>query len=130
MTEIIIKAYDVADEIIKDSKYSEIKRLNKLIDQLYPNEIEAFEAAKVKYDDVMTTGGKYHPDFKSVTLLLSQTKAALYEKPEVVEYRKLELEFEQELNAYIFEMTSKISDNIPSPDAFGLVKKGGSCHVG
>lgn len=130
MTDIVMKAYDVADEIIADPNFKEIVRLNKLIDQLYPKEIEAFEQAKIKYDDVMNTGGKYHPDFKDVTILLSETKSALYNKPEVVKYRELESNFEKDLNNFIFDMSQKISDNIPSPNAFGIVKKGGSCHVG
>lgn len=130
MTEIVMQAYEVADEIIKDERFQRIAKLNKLIDQLYPNEIKAFEEAKILYDDVMQTGGKYHPDFKKTTLLLSETKAKLYNQKEVIEYRQLEREFEQDINAFIFEFTSKVSDHIPSPNAFGLVKKGGSCHVG
>ena len=125
-----MKAYDVADEITSDENFIEIVRLNKLIDQLYGREIEAFEVAKIKYQDVMYTGGKYHPDFKDVTILLSETKAELYNQDEVDKYRKLERLFETELNEYIHEITSLISDNIPSPNAFGIVKKGGSCHVG
>lgn len=130
MTEIVMQAYEVADEIIRDERFQRIAKLNKLIDQLYPNEIKAFEEAKILYDDVMQTGGKYHPDFKKTTLLLSETKAKLYNQKEVIEYRQLEREFEQDINAFIFEFTSKVSDHIPSPNAFGLVKKGGSCHVG
>ncbi len=130
MTEIIMQAYETADEIVNDPRFKRIVTLNKLIDQLYPNEINAFEEAKIKYDNVMSTGGKYHPDFKKVTKLLSETKAALYNQKEVLEYRQLEREFEQDLNTFIFDMTSKISEHIPSPNAFGLIKKGGSCHVG
>jgi len=130
MTEIIMQAYETADEIVSDPRFKRIVTLNKLIDQLYPNEIKAFDEAKIKYDDVMSTGGKYHPDFKKVTKLLSETKAALYNQKEVLEYRQLEREFEQDLNTFIFDMTSKISEHIPSPNAFGLIKKGGSCHVG
>lgn len=130
MTEIIMKAYDVAEEIIETSSLKEIVRLNKSIDQLYPKEIELFERAKLKYQDVMNTGGTYHPDYKDVSKELSETKSNLYKQMEVDKYITLEREFEKELNDYIFEMTSIISDNIPSPNAFGIVKKGGSCHVG
>jgi len=130
LTDIIIKAYDVAEEIVKDEKFKEIVKLNKSIDILYPKEIEAFKLAKIKYQEVMNVGGKYHPDFKEVTALLSQTKAALYNQKEVARYNQLELEFEKGLNDFIAEITSIISDNIPSPNTFGMIKKGGSCHVG
>ncbi|QWB95857.1 hypothetical protein KHQ89_08085 [Mycoplasmatota bacterium] len=130
MTEIIMKAYEVADEFTANAKFKEIARLNKLIDQLYPNEIKAFDEAKIKYNDVMQYGGSYHPDFKEVTKLLSVTKMNLYQQKEVDTYLKLEREFEKEINDYLFELSSLISDHIPSPNAFGIVKKGGSCHVG
>jgi cell fate (sporulation/competence/biofilm development) regulator YlbF (YheA/YmcA/DUF963 family) len=130
MTDIIVKAYEVADEFTSDPRFKEIARLNKLIDQLYPEEIKAFEDAKIKYQDVMQYGGKYHPDFKDVTIALSKTKTNLYQQKEVDAYLKLERAYEKEINDYLFELSSLISTHIPSPNAFGIVKKGGSCHVG
>lgn len=130
MTEIVMQAYEVADEMIADEKFKRIVKLNKLIDKLYPQEIKAFDDAKIAYYEVMQTGGKYHPDFKKTTQLLSETKARLYNQKEVKEYRQLEHEFEQDINTFLFEFTSRVSEHIPSPNAFGLVKKGGSCHVG
>ncbi len=129
MTDIVMKAYDVADEIKAQPNFKEMVRLNKLIDRLYPEEIKAFEKAKETYEEVMSTGGSYHPDFKKVTQALSQAKQTLYDKPEVKAYRDIEFDFEKEINGFIFELSEKISDNIPSPNAFGIVKKGGSCHV-
>lgn len=130
MTELIIKAYEVALEFTKDEKFIEIVKLNKQIDQLYPNEIKSYEKAKEKYQDVLNTGGTYHPDYKEVSLELSKTKTHLYEQKEVSKYIELERAFEIELNEFIMQITEHISKHIPSPNAFGIVKKGGSCHVG
>jgi len=84
MTDIIIKAYDVVDEIIKTPKFNEIKELHQKIDKLYHQEIQAFENAKLNYQKVMDQGGTYHPDYKEVIQKLSQTKKELYEQPERV----------------------------------------------
>ncbi len=129
MTEIIMKTYDVADEFKNRKDFQEIVRLNKIIDQLYKDEIKSFNEIKQQYQEILDTGGKYHPDYKKITGLLSEAKISLYNKPEVIEYRLLEFEFEKELNSFISDLSHEISDNIPSPNAFGIVKKGGSCHV-
>lgn len=130
MTDIILQAYNVVDEIVKDPDVITLKTLNKAIDAKFPNEIAAFTKAKKAYSDVMSTGGNYHPDFKKVTLELSETKSELYQKPEVSEYLKLEKKVETKLNDLLKEMTQCISSHIPTPNALGIVKKGGSCHVG
>ena len=129
LTDIIIKAYDVLDEILKDPKLNEIKILNKRIDQLYPNEIRAFEEAKAYYQQVMDEGGKYHPDYKDAIKRLSESKKILYEQAEVKKYLSLELTFETELNEFLNELSKAVSDHVPAPNKFGMIKKGGSCHV-
>ncbi len=130
MTDIILQAYNVLDEIVKDPDVIALKKLNKEIDEKFSNEIKAFSEAKNVYDDVMSTGGHYHPDFKKVTLKLSEAKSTLYQKPEVSDYLKLEKKVETKLNDLLREMTNRISSHIPTPNAIGIVKKGGSCHVG
>ncbi len=129
MTEIIMKAYDVLDEIISDPLFFEIKELNQKLDGLYQNEINAFNDAKIKYQKVMDEGGTYHPDYKEVIKLLSETKKTLYETKEVKRFNALELEFESKLNEFLNELTKTISDHVPAPNKFGMIKKGGSCHV-
>ena len=129
LTEIIIKAYDVLDEIIKDPKLKEIKILNQRIDHLYPNEIKAFEEAKLYHQKIMDEGGKYHPDYKDAIKRLSESKKNLYEQPEVKKYLSLELAFETELNEFLNDLSKTVSDHVPAPNKFGMIKKGGSCHV-
>ncbi len=130
MTDIILQAYNVVDEIVKDPEVIALKKLNKTIDKKFKSEIKAFSDAKEVYSDVMSTGGHYHPDFKAVTVKLSKAKLELYEKPEVSEYLKLEKKVETKLNDMLKKMTERISSHIPTPNAIGMVKKGGACHVG
>jgi cell fate (sporulation/competence/biofilm development) regulator YlbF (YheA/YmcA/DUF963 family) len=124
-----MKAYDVVDEIVKDPVIKEIKRLNQSIDHVCKEEIKAFNDAKIKYQMILNQGGTYHPDYKQSIKVLSETKKALYEMPEVKKYLELELEFEAKLNEFLNTISKTISDHVPAPNKFGMIKKGGSCHV-
>jgi len=129
MTEIIIQAYQVLDEILKDEHYIEMKRLNQSIIKKYENEISAFNEAKDLYSQVMQEGGTYHPDFKRVSNLLSETKRKLYETDDMKRYVLLEKSLQTEINTFLAELTEYISPHMKTPDVFGIIKKGGSCHV-
>lgn len=129
MTDIIMKAYDVLDEILRDPSLPEIKRLNISIDHLYKNEIKAFNDAKIKYQQVLNEGGTYHPDYKQSIKELSETKKALYEAKDVKKYLELELAFEAKLNEFLNKVSKTVSNHVPTPNKFGMIKKGGSCHV-
>lgn len=129
MTDIIIQAFLVLDEIKKDPKYLLMKQLDLQIGKLYPNEIKAFQDSKKVYDEVMATGGSYHPDFKDVVQKFSKAKSVLYGKNEVSLYFQTEKELQEEINSFLKEMTDSISSFIKTPDKLGIVQKGGSCHV-
>jgi cell fate (sporulation/competence/biofilm development) regulator YlbF (YheA/YmcA/DUF963 family) len=129
MTDIIIQAYRVLDELKEDPHYIKMKTLDRLIGERYPNEIQSFHQAKMIYDDVMATGGSYHPDFKQAVQAFSLAKTALYSKPEVIDYFQTEKAFELEINTFLKSMTDSISDHIQTPNKLGIVQKGGSCHV-
>lgn len=129
MTEYSLKAYDVLDELIHDLTYQELKHLNKVIEETYKDEIEIFRDAKIKYTKVMEEGGTYHPDFKAVSKRLSEAKKGLYETKEMMKYVELEKSFQAMLNSFLNEVTHAISSHIKKPDAFGIIVKGGSCHV-
>ncbi len=66
MTEIILQAYHVLDEIRKDQKYIEIKYLDQKMLELYDLEIKLFQQTKLAFDKVMQEGGIYHPDYKDL----------------------------------------------------------------
>ncbi len=129
MTDIIMQAYHVLDEIRRDPIYQSIQTLDQKIGILYASEIEAFQKAKALYESIMSTGGTYHPDFKDVVKSFSETKAVLYAKTEVKAYFDAEKIFQDELNTFLFDMTQAVSSHIKTPDKMGIVKKGGSCHV-
>jgi cell fate (sporulation/competence/biofilm development) regulator YlbF (YheA/YmcA/DUF963 family) len=129
MTDIIIQAYNVLDEIKEDSKYIKIKELDQLICKKYQKEMNDFQKAKMNYDQIMSEGGTYHPDFKQSVKQFSDSKTILYSKDEVKQYFQIEKEFQDELNTFLYEMTQAVSSHIKTPDKMGIIKKGGSCHV-
>ena len=129
MTDIIMQAYHVLDEIKNDTVYQSIKTLDRLIADQYKQEIKNFQEARKMYDQVMADGGKFHPDFKKVTKQLSQEKKELYLKPEVIQYFELEKVFQDDLNLFLSSLSQSVSDYIKTPNKLGIVTQGGSCHV-
>ncbi|RJX24344.1 MAG: hypothetical protein C4537_06975 [Acholeplasma sp.] len=124
-----MQAYNVLDELRKDNKYQTLLTLDQHIGTLYPREIAAFQKAKVTYEEILNTGGSYHPDYKDAIKVLSQTKTLLYEKPEVKRYFELEREVQDELNDFLNELAHSVSTHVKAPNKLGIVQKGGSCHV-
>ena len=129
MTDIIMQAYQVLEEIKSDETYKKIKEFNQLVIRLYQKETEAFQKARAHYVQIMSEGGTYHPDFKDAVKALSETKSILYSKEEVKAYFEIEKQFETELNDFLYDMTQAVSSHIKTPDKMGIIKKGGSCHV-
>ncbi|MCF7930415.1 MAG: YlbF family regulator [Acholeplasmataceae bacterium] len=129
MTDIIMQAYQVLDEIKNDPMYQAIKSFDQMIIRLYQDEITKFQEAKKAYDQIMNEGGTYHPDYKETIKLFSQAKSELYQKPEVVTYFELERQFQDELNAFLTDLSRSVSNHITTPNKLGIVTKGGSCHV-
>ncbi len=129
MTEIIMQAYNVLDELKTDPLFIQMKELDQKIASLYQKEIQSFTKAKEVYEDVMTTGGSYHPDYKDAIRKLSETKSELYGKPEVMQYVQTEKAFQDMMNEFLQQMTSMVSTHIKTPNKLGIVQKGGSCHV-
>ena len=129
MTEVSLQAYQVLDEIKQDQIYVELRSLNKIIETTYKDEIIAFNRAKQHYDQIMGEGGAYHPDYKAATQRLSLTKKALYDTNHMKKYVVLERQLQTMLNTFLTDLTRVISPHIKTPDIFGIIKKGGSCHV-
>ena len=129
MTEIIMQAYNVLDELKTDPLFIQMKELDQKIASLYQKEIQSFTKAKEVYEDVMTTGGSYHPDYKDAIRKLAETKSELYGKPEVMQYVQTEKAFQDMINEFLQQMTSMVSTHIKTPNKLGIVQKGGSCHV-
>ncbi|MDX9690942.1 MAG: YlbF family regulator [Acholeplasmataceae bacterium] len=131
MTDIIIQAYQVLDEIKQDPRYQEIKKIDQYIIKHFQDEIEHFKQTKERYDGIMSQGGHYHPDFKEAVKAYSEAKSTLYSKEEVKQYFQLEKEIQDEINGFLSELSESISSFIKTPNKLGIVSKGGgSCHVG
>jgi cell fate (sporulation/competence/biofilm development) regulator YlbF (YheA/YmcA/DUF963 family) len=131
MTDIIMQAYHVLDEIKQDDRYQEIKILDQSIIKNYQDEINLFRQTKETYDHIMNEGGHYHPDFKTAVKAYSDAKAVLYQKDELKRYFILEKELQDEINQFLSKITQHISTHIKTPNKLGIVSKGGgSCHVG
>jgi len=129
MTEIIMQAYQVLDEMIADSVYKELKLYKQIINKKYEDEIKAFQLIKDQYDQMMSEGGSYHPDFTKTNQKLSEMKSKVYHIPEIKHYFELEKAFQEKLNAFLCELTQSVSPYIQIPNQIGIVTKGGSCHV-
>lgn len=129
MTDIIMQAYNVLDELKQDQRFIEMKLLNQRIGEEYALEVSLFHEKKMIYDDIMEHGGSYHPDFKKVVKDYAEAKANLYSKPEVVRYFALEKAFQDDINDFLRMMSESISDFIKTPNKLGIIQKGGSCHV-
>lgn len=129
MTDIIIQAYHVLDELRSNDHYQALLILDQTIGTLYPLEIEAFQKAKRIYEDILNTGGSYHPDYKEAIKHLSATKTTLYEKPEVKQYFELERVVQDEINGFLNDLAQSVSSFVKAPNKLGIVQKGGSCHV-
>lgn len=131
MTDIILQAYEVLDEIKRDPRYQEIKHIDQMILQFFQDEINHFRKAKEHYDEIMAQGGHYHPDFKEAVKVFSEAKNTLYSKEEIKRYFQLEKEIQDEINAFLSELSQSVSSHIKTPNKLGIVSKGGgSCHVG
>lgn len=128
MTELIMKAYDVLDEIKSDQAYQRFLELDKLIKKTLENEVFEFDQKKQIYQKVMALGGHYHPDFKEVSKMFLEVKQRLYEHAYVKEYLLLEKSIQKELNEITQEMKDIVSPHIKVPNQFGLMdKKKGHC---
>lgn len=124
-----MQAYHVLDEILNDEHYQEMKSLNQLIIHHYEHEINQFNQAKESYQQVLQDGGTYHPDFKKYSALLSETKKKLYDTEEMKRYVLLEKTLQTSINSFLADLTEVVSPHIKTPDIFGIIKKGGGCHV-
>lgn len=94
--EVLEALYALIDNIKNSSMYQEYKHLEKQIMEKYFFEIEAFNKAKDEYN--MALGyGEYYPGFKEIKAKLLKCKENLYNKEEMLLYKKLELQIDLEL---------------------------------
>lgn len=123
-TEIMMKTYELVDEI-KDSKsYQELLLLKEKLNQ-DEHVISLVEQYKKSYDKYVEVKkyGKYHPDLKKVQNEYSKNKELLYTHPLVMSYKKYEKEIEKMLNDISREIANAVSKKIKYKNEIGLMKK-------
>jgi cell fate (sporulation/competence/biofilm development) regulator YlbF (YheA/YmcA/DUF963 family) len=130
MTEMILQAYHVLDEILSDPIYLEVKKLDHYISKHFEKEVLMLRSTKAIYDTIMSEGGSYHPDFKDAVRAYGEAKMNLYNQEEVKKYFELEKQFQDQINDFLAELTQTVSSHIKTPNKLGIIAKGGSCHVG
>jgi cell fate (sporulation/competence/biofilm development) regulator YlbF (YheA/YmcA/DUF963 family) len=126
---IIFKAYEVADEIKSSQAFKDLVYYGQYMQTQLKNEVEAYQKAMVKFNEVQSLGGSYHPDFKQTILTLGVAKRALYEQEAVKKYLAAEKIIQQTLDDLSRDLGQTISSHVKVPNELGLFKEN-SCHVG
>jgi len=127
--EILLKAYEVADEIKSSALFIELCELKKYIDQTYQTESTAYKKANDAFSEIQSLGGQYHPNFKKAVATLSIAKKELFEKQEVKRYLELERTLQSELDELSRTLANLVSDHVKAPNELGFLKES-SCHAG
>ena len=127
--EIILKAYEVSDEIKQSDAFKALIALKTYMDDHLQQEVDAYQKAHQLFSDIQATGGQYHPDFKKTVVALSIAKKALYEKPEVKQYLEQEKAIQKILDDLARDLANKISSHVKAPNELGFLKES-SCHAG
>ncbi len=128
-TEILLKAYEVADEIKRSPDFTELLRLKKHIEENFKEESKAYQIANSKFGEIQVLGGQYHPDFKKTVLELASAKKTLFEKEEVKKYLSLEQKIQADLDDLSRVLASIVSSHVKAPNELGFLKES-SCHAG
>lgn len=123
-TEIMMKTYEVVDEIKSTKAYQELLVLSQKINNNSNllHLIDEHKKWQKKYEDVKKYG-KYHPDLKKVSYEFSLAKETLYTDPLFVEYKKREKEVEKMLNSLSATLAQAVSEKIRYKNEIGLIKK-------
>lgn len=122
--ELIMKTYDVIDEIKSSKTY---KRMQILYNDINSNEmiiefVKEFNKAKIKFEET-SKYGKYHPDLKDAQKNLLVAKEKLYTNDIVKEYKACEKEIQSILNSISKDIAQAVSYKIKHPNDLGLVNK-------
>lgn len=128
LTDLITLAYDYLDEYRTKDYYQEFIKLSLEMDSKYGTEIKEFNKIKDIYDEVLEIG-RFHPDFKEVTVKYRDAKVKLLSIEDIKRYYELDRLIEKELNQTFNLLNEYISPNIPVFNKLGFVSgnKGGNC---
>lgn len=119
-TEIVLKTYDLVDEIKSSKVYVDLINLNKEIELKYEELLNEYHRKFKKFEEAFNIGA-YYPNYKEILKEYQSIKTKLYYKEEVRNYFKLE----EELNEYLENLMSDIFNNISNH----ILKKEIVCSV-
>ncbi|MEC9485018.1 MAG: YlbF family regulator [Candidatus Izemoplasma sp.] len=121
--EVMIKAYDLVDEIKSSDAYQEyIKLENDIANNKDIQETVAqFQKAKSAYEEAKQYG-KHHPDLKSRQRTLADVKKNLYSYSSVARYKQLEIKLQKQLDRISKTIANAISLHIPHPNELGILQ--------
>lgn len=119
-TEIVLKTYDLVDEIKSSKVYVDLINLNKEIELKYEELLNEYHRKFEKFEEAFNIG-PYYPNYKEILKEYQSIKTKLYYKEEVRNYFKLE----EELNKYLEDLMSNIFNNISTH----ILKKEIVCSV-
>lgn len=109
MKDIYDLADAYADEVIQSEDFQRFLELKELIKQNLSNKIIAFKTAEAKYLEAKQYG-TYHPDLEKYQKKFVEAKKNLYSEPLVMEYKKLEMNLQQQLNQDMNSLKQSISN--------------------
>ena len=117
----------IIDEILNHPLCQQYKSVQQELsaDQTAKQYIDNFEKAKNAYNDVMRYGGKYHPDYSSVSTQLIQAKTTLYEYPLIKQLKQCEQGIQMLLDGVSYEL-SQLSE-IDETFSKTACNSGGNC---
>ncbi len=119
-TEIINKTYDLVDEIKVSETFTELLKLNEIIETKYEALLKEYHKRFKVFEDAFNIG-PYYPNYKEILKSYQEIKMELYLKEEVKKYFSLE----EKLNNYLENLMEEIANYI-SPF---ILKKEYSCSV-
>lgn len=121
---LILKTYEVVDEIKQSKTYQRLIELNQIINsnQEIILLLQSFDSIKEKYQET-SKYGKYHPDLKKVQLELASKKEEVYSHPIIIEFKQLEKDLQKTLDHISSEIAQAVSPKIKHPNEIGLIQK-------
>lgn len=117
--DIIMKTYEVSDEILQNEIFKELDRLNLKLEN--STEVSVLMKKFNSFNEKYLSASKYkehYPDFDVLKKSLSKAKEELYSNRIVKEYKNCEKNIENILN----DITTKISNVIKNDDV-NIIKK-------
>ena len=95
------------EEFEKDEDYLRLKELKKIIDDKYQKEIHDFKSSEAKFENIKQYG-KYSLDYEKLHQDYLNKKNILFNKEEVVLYKRLERSINQKLEQISKEMKDEL----------------------